>query len=609
MTGVGLLVLTAAAIAGLLWTRDVEPPAANEGAVDPSAQKKAPRRERLVDMRPLLTARKMAALATAPEEQEFAHQALRLGDHAVDLAFADAMRQAADNPAEPTPQIKELVSAKEKARAAVDADQKRIHQLGQQLAGAQGREKEQLEDQLEVAKAQMELDHDELDESAENLERAGGDPQARIQRLKTAFDAAQKTSPPTPAVATDGSSLQATSLYGRSRAWVGLRDKVSQLAQAKAEALEKGQRMTKWREKLALKVQQAAELRENAKRSAEGFTTGTTDGGDASKVAAKTAVASLKRFTDDQRRLTDIGKRILDQQELGEVYAGWIDVAETQARAALHRVIKGAIWILATLLLVFLAGRLIDRLFLHMGKDQLRIGTLQTVAKLGTELVGLLVILFIVFGVPGEMTTILGLAGAGLTVAMKDFIVAFFGWFILMGRNGIRVGDWVEIEGVGGEVAEIGLLHTVLLETGSWSDSGHPTGRRVSFVNSFAIEGHYFNFSTSGQWMWDELRLMIPNGQDPYPTIDSLQKLLERETEANAKLAEQEWGKNTNRYRVRTFSAVPGINVVPSSGGVEIQARYITRAYERHETRRRLYHAVVELLHGKRPEGQDSSAA
>jgi small-conductance mechanosensitive channel len=198
------------------------------------------------------------------------------------------------------------------------------------------------------------------------------------------------------------------------------------------------------------------------------------------------------------------------------------------------------------------------------------------------------------------MTTVLGLAGAGLTVAMKDFIVAFFGWFMLMGRNGIRVGDWVEIKGVGGEVVEIGLFHTVLLETGSWNDAGHPTGRRVSFVNSFAIEGHYFNFSTSGQWMWDELKLLVPLGRDPYPVIDGVQHLVEKETEVNAKVAESEWRKATSRYSVQTFSAVPGIHVVPTGNGIEVMVRYITRANERHESRRRLYQAVLELMHGKR---------
>jgi small-conductance mechanosensitive channel len=192
-------------------------------------------------------------------------------------------------------------------------------------------------------------------------------------------------------------------------------------------------------------------------------------------------------------------------------------------------------------------------------------------------------------------------------VALKDFIVAFFGWFILMGRNGIRVGDWVEIRGVGGEVVEIGLLRTVVMETGSWSDAGHPTGRRVAFVNNFAIEGHFFNFSTSGQWMWDELKVMIPVGLDPYPVIDGVQKLVEHQTEDNARLAEQEWSRATARYRVKAFSVAPGLNVVPTANGVEIRARYITRAFERHETRLRLNQAVVELMHGPRGDAEATS--
>jgi small-conductance mechanosensitive channel len=249
---------------------------------------------------------------------------------------------------------------------------------------------------------------------------------------------------------------------------------------------------------------------------------------------------------------------------------------------------------------VYLANRLIEHLFTGMSAENKRIETLRAVVKFAAEAVGALIVLFIVIGMPTQTTTVLGLAGAGLTVAMKDFIVAFFGWFVLMGRNGIRVGDWVEINGVGGEVVEIGLLKTVLLETGNWTDSSHPTGRRVSFVNSFAMEGHFFNFTSSGQWMWDELQVRIPPDQDAYAIIDGIQKLVEKETQANATKAEAEWQQTAARYRAKTLSAKPGINVVPTSSGIEVHVRYITRAYERHETRQRLNEAIVELMHGKR---------
>jgi small-conductance mechanosensitive channel len=89
-----------------------------------------------------------------------------------------------------------------------------------------------------------------------------------------------------------------------------------------------------------------------------------------------------------------------------------------------------------------------------------------------------------------------------------------------MGKNGIRVGDWVEINGVGGEVVETGVFRTTMLETGNWTDEGHPTGRRVSLMNSFAVRGQSFNFSTTGQWMWDEIRLTILPAEDAYRTIE-----------------------------------------------------------------------------------------
>jgi hypothetical protein len=52
-----------------------------------------------------------------------------------------------------------------------------------------------------------------------------------------------------------------------------------------------------------------------------------------------------------------------------------------------------------------------------------------------------------------------------------------------------------------------------------------------------------------------------------------------------------------------------GIHVVPTGNGIEVVVRYITRAHERHEARRRLYEAVLELMHGKRGAGAQASQA
>jgi len=211
-----------------------------------------------------------------------------------------------------------------------------------------------------------------------------------------------------------------------------------------------------------------------------------------------------------------------------------------------------------------------------------------------------LIILLVLFGAPSQLSTVLALAGAGLTVALKDFIVAFFGWFVLMGRHGIRPGDWVEINGIGGEVMEVGLLRTIVLETGNWNDAGHPTGRKVSFVNSFAVEGHYFNFTTTGQWLWDELDVLIPAGEDPYYLTNSVLKLVTEETRADAALAEKEWLRVTKHSAIQTFLAAPAINVRPTNLGVNLVVRYVVNAHKRYEVRTQLYQAIVGLLHDKK---------
>ena len=626
ITAIVLLLLVAAAIGGLISTRAL-PEAADDattsatpasGAAVSTAKiqegqgvagkkiKQTATRP-LVDQSPLQTARAMAAAAATPEEQALAHQAEKVGDHEVDLAFFDALRTAQQNPPPLSPEAKKISERKAKAQQTIKEDQDNIALLKRKLAAAPDAQKDNLQDQIDVASAQMDLDQDELDDASEDLEQAGGDPQSKIKRLQEEHEAGDhNVAPAGSAVNPHEQDYQARTWLAVFRAWQALREKKSQLQEARDQAVAKELQLSKRKSDLAKQVEKDQESRDAAKQQAKGFAQAdkannkAATSRDESKAAATAALGALKQYTLDQKNLADRGRRLQDEQDLNDIYGTWIGFVEAREREALHRVIEALLWILLVLIAVYASNRLIEHLFKGMAAENKRIDTLRAVVKFAAQAIGAIVILFIVFGLPTQATTVLGLAGAGLTVAMKDFIVAFFGWFVLMGRNGIRVGDWVEINGVGGEVAEIGLLKTVVLETGNWTDSGHPTGRRVSFVNSFAMEGHFFNFTTSGQWMWDELKVQIPSGQDPYPIIDGLQKLVEKETQENARKAEAEWQEATAKYRVQALSALPGINVRPAGGGIEVEIRYITRANERHETRKRLLESVVELMHGKR---------
>jgi small-conductance mechanosensitive channel len=607
ITAIVLLLLIGFAIVGFLRTSESKPSGESGDAGKKPAKALAARNapaanHTLVDQRPLQTARRYGALAYTQEEKDLARQAEKIADHEVDLAFFDAFRTAQENPQALTPELKQMADRKNRLQQAVQEDQDNVDQLKRKMSTASESQKDNLQDQFGVAQAQLELDQDERDDAAEALEQAGGDPQAEVQRQKQQHDdeetylSTHASAGPDPV---EG-NYQAHTLLAVFRAWKALRGKKSKLEEALQDSVAAQASLSLQHSKLTSQTQQDNEGRQSAKQQAKGFAqSSNVSNREDSKAAAQSALDSLKHHRLDQKNLADLGRRLQDEQELSQVYRRWIALVEDRERAALHNLIEILLWILAVLLLVYLAHRLIDQLFGGVQVENKRVETLRSVIKFGVQILGAIVILFIIFGMPSETTTILGLAGAGLTVAGKDVIMAFFGWFLLMGRNGIRVGDWVEINGVGGEVIEIGLLKTVLLETGNWADAGHPTGRRVSFVNSFAIEGHYFNFSTSGQWMWDELELTIPAEQDPYAVVDGLQKLVKADTEANAKKAEQEWQGTTTHYHVQAFSAEPAINVRPSGSGVEVRVRYITRAYERHETQKRLYEEIVAMLRGK----------
>ena len=598
----GLLALVLAAGTGLILTR--------QSAQTDSAALHG-RKPPIVDEQPLLTARTLAAVASDWDEQRLSRQTLKVADHEVDLAFSSQMREATEHPAPPTPETKELYAQANRAQAAVKADQDRIDQKQKELAGAKPDRQDSLQQQIDLAKAQLELDQDDLEDAKGDLIRAGADRLSRIQRQFTRHEAAQhefdSAHPQTSSSANSNNDSSPTAAITQVGVWNGLRKKVGQLQQALDDAKGAGSALKVRHDALQKQVSAEAPSKQAIAQQATSQVEATPAGGGSSSESTAAAITSLHHIAVDQKDLADLDRRIQDEDDLATAYGNWIDIVKVRQQAVLHDMIQAAMLMLLVVFAVYLGNRLVDHFFVGLSVERTRLHTLRSVIQLSVQAVGALVVFIILFGVPNQLSTIIGLATAGLTVALKDFVMGFVGWFLLMGKNGIRVGDWVEIDGVVGEVVEIGLLRTVLLETGNWTDTGHPTGRKVAFVNSFAIEGHFFNFSTTGQWLWDEVEIMVPASENPYPVIDAIQKMVAKETEANVKAAEQEWQKAATRYRAQPVSAAPEISLRPTASGIEVHVRYITRAGERHATRTRLYQALVDILHS-RPTTQVAAA-
>lgn len=540
----------------------------------------------LVDLQPWQTAQTLAPLAVSAEEDEYGREAERLADHEVDQAFAAALREARLEAQHKTltgdaqalaQSVKQLEQLRQQDQALVDS-------LTAAAGGAKTSSGAQSDgaDDLEVAKAQLELDSDELADAQHNLARATGDHSEEIQEELASHEASIKKNENEAEAGGQIAVLSVTqnhTLATRISAWFRQRQRQGLVEQALGDAQANVRNLTAEHNALEAKANAATTPGANQDRAAQ--------------------LAYLKDRSAERQILSIDDDRIQTEQQLASVYAKWLAQVKLQHRILMHLILGSFELILAILLGMVVCDALIRYWMEKPASENRRMSTLRSVLQIVTQALGAMLILLVIFGAPRETPTILGLATAALTIALQDYILAFLGWFVLVGKNGIHMGDWVEINGVNGEVAEIGLMTTTLLETGGLADQGHPTGRRISFMNGFAIRGQYFNFSTAGQWMWDEIAVSLPAAADIHAVVGEVQKAVLEETHENSQLAEQEWKHAMRGEGFGRFSAEPVVNVRPSSAGIDLQVRYVTSAFGRWELRNRIYQRVVELLHEK----------
>jgi small-conductance mechanosensitive channel len=539
----------------------------------------------LVDLRPWQTAQALAPLAVTAEEAEYAREAIRLADHEVEQAFDSALRKANVDAQHRvlTGDALALSQKVDSLEQVVAQDQSAVSSLmskSQPIAHGtkSGSPSVGAGDDLEVAKAQLDLDSDDLADAQRDLNRVSGDDRAQIQSELAAHKAAmtkyESQSSGSSQVAVV-SARQRGTLASRIKAWFDQNDRAQLIQQALQQAQADNAALTVEHNKLEAAPNSVSATAANA-------------GG---------LLAGINERREQRQLLSIFDDRIQTEQQLATVYGKWSAQVNLQHRIVLHLMMQSLALIALILICMILSDALVQHLLAHPSLDWKRMQTLRTVLEFGVQALGVLLILFVLFGPPRQLTTVLGLATAGLTIALQDFILAFLGWFVLMGKNGIRIGDWVEINGVGGEVTEIGLIYTTLLETGNLEDKGHPTGRRISFINGYAIRGPYFNFSTSGQWMWDEITVPVPASANMQTVVDEIQKAVEQETAENTRIAEQEWKRGIRGDGLSRFSAAPVVNLRPSGSAIDVEVRYVTRASDRFELRNRLYQQFVGLIH------------
>lgn len=107
---------------------------------------------------------------------------------------------------------------------------------------------------------------------------------------------------------------------------------------------------------------------------------------------------------------------------------------------------------------------------------------------------------------------VLGATGAGLAIALAPVIVSIAGWSLIVSTNLYKVGDRIQLGDVAGDVIDIGILKTTLLEIGNWVQADQLSGRMVTIANAAVFKDPVFNYTKGAPYIWDEFTIPISYG-------------------------------------------------------------------------------------------------
>ena len=126
----------------------------------------------------------------------------------------------------------------------------------------------------------------------------------------------------------------------------------------------------------------------------------------------------------------------------------------------------------------------------------------------------------------GSLTTMIGLLSAGLALALKDPISSLVGWFYISGSKIYQLGDRIEINGMKGDVVDISMANTTLVEIGNWVYGEQSTGRLVKFPNYWVFTKGVYNYTTAFPYVWAELAFVVTFESDWKKAVEIFQDVM-----------------------------------------------------------------------------------
>lgn len=193
-----------------------------------------------------------------------------------------------------------------------------------------------------------------------------------------------------------------------------------------------------------------------------------------------------------------------------------------------------------------------------------------------------------------SVTIILGVASAGIALALQEVILSIAGWFLIMVRRPFEVGDRIEISSIKGDIIDIRLFQTSLLEIGNWVNADQSTGRIVNIPNSFVFKSENFNYSRGFEFIWNEIPILVTFESDWKKAKEIMMKHADKLAEGMESKVRRKIDAMRNRYMIYYGAITPIVYTNIKDSGVELTIRYLTEAKKRRSTQDSLCQSILE---------------
>jgi small-conductance mechanosensitive channel len=197
---------------------------------------------------------------------------------------------------------------------------------------------------------------------------------------------------------------------------------------------------------------------------------------------------------------------------------------------------------------------------------------------------------------PQALLVAYGVVAAGLAVALQDLVKNLAGSLTIFLGGIFKVGNRIEINGVTGDVIDIGLFNTTLLEIKNWIDADQATGRIVSVPNGAVLNQPIKNYTKQHQYLWDELTVVVTPESDWSEAMRLLGVIGKEHTEPFIEKADRSLSNLERYYYVEGHVLEPNVYVKPASDGYALTLRYVVDAWKRRSTNSDIWGHTIRLF-------------